>query len=486
MHEEWWGLLTVGREKKLAYDTFASIESPATGGLSPSPSTAPPPSAAPPGACSIAGSDRYAPNLGGCCAGLLVCVESRQGLPDYCAIGSPGFGSSCWADIHICHQGCGPTGAPPPPSMSSSPPPSSKPSPAPTSVPPPPPPPPPSRSPPPPPLPLSPAPLVWPPPSPSSAPECAARCADTHCNAANGYPYCCGDNGNCYNSAAQVSSSGCAVPCGPYPNSSPEPASSPPPSASPQSAPPPSPSPRSAPPPSDGAPPPSPPSPVTMPTPSPSTAPECAARCADTHCNAANGYPYCCGDNGNCYNSAAQVSSSGCAVPCGPYPNTTGLSPPSLLFPPPPAPAGQSPAPAPAGLEQSECEATCANTHCHEGNGYPYCCGDQGNCYSSEVQSVGELPPRASPSRESLQPSIGATGCVGLLRDVWPVPSPSTKVCDPSRANASPHSLDSSPMVAHGRSFSFGDGLGIEMAGDGLQRVRRRAKQAASSRCALS
>ena len=90
------------------------------------------------------------------------------------------------------------------------------------------------------------------------------------------------------------------------------------------------------------------------------------------------------------------------------------------------------------------------------------------------------------PRGESLQPSIGATGCVGLLREVWPVPSPSTKVCDPSRANASPHSLDSSPMIAHGRSFSFGDGLGIEMAGDGLQRARRRAKQAASSRCALS
>jgi len=162
-----------------------------------------------------------------------------------------------------------------------------------------------------------------------------------------------------------------------------------------------------------------------MPTPSPSTAPECAARCADTHCNAANGYPYCCGDNGNCYNSAAQVSSSGCAVPCGPYPNTTGLSPPSLLFPPPPAPAGQSPAPAPAGLEQSECEATCANTHCHEGNGYPYCCGDQGNCYSSEEQ-------------------LAASGCSAMC---GPYPRPPQK------------------------SFSFGDGLGIEMAGIWLERL---------------
>jgi len=64
--------------------------------------------------CSTAGSDRWGPNLGGCCNGLAPCVESRA-ISDskYCAPDDSNYGSTCWSTTRICRSQCAQTTASP-------------------------------------------------------------------------------------------------------------------------------------------------------------------------------------------------------------------------------------------------------------------------------------------------------------------------------------------------------------------------------------
>jgi endonuclease/exonuclease/phosphatase family metal-dependent hydrolase len=60
-----------------------------------------------PSICSLDGSDRWSPDLGGCCSELDECVEQRSTDDSYyCPANDPQHGSSCWSTILMCRSEC--------------------------------------------------------------------------------------------------------------------------------------------------------------------------------------------------------------------------------------------------------------------------------------------------------------------------------------------------------------------------------------------
>jgi endoglucanase len=60
--------------------------------------------------CSKAGTNRYYPDHGGCCGGLVVCKEARSTSDSaYCPVGSAGHGTNCWSKIDMCRSSCAST-----------------------------------------------------------------------------------------------------------------------------------------------------------------------------------------------------------------------------------------------------------------------------------------------------------------------------------------------------------------------------------------
>jgi len=60
-------------------------------------------------ACSTADTDRYYPDLSACCNGLTECVEDRpKNNSAYCAASDPGHGITCWSQIVMCRTTCQP------------------------------------------------------------------------------------------------------------------------------------------------------------------------------------------------------------------------------------------------------------------------------------------------------------------------------------------------------------------------------------------
>lgn len=63
-----------------------------------------------PRVCSRDGSDRWGPDLGGCCSALDECVEQRSENDSYhCPASDPQHGSSCWSTILMCRKDCSPS-----------------------------------------------------------------------------------------------------------------------------------------------------------------------------------------------------------------------------------------------------------------------------------------------------------------------------------------------------------------------------------------
>eukprot|EP00931_Biecheleriopsis_adriatica_P084163 TRINITY_DN578_c0_g1_i2.p1 TRINITY_DN578_c0_g1~~TRINITY_DN578_c0_g1_i2.p1 ORF type:complete len:430 (-),score=47.00 TRINITY_DN578_c0_g1_i2:373-1662(-) len=57
--------------------------------------------------CSEADTNRYYPDLGGCCIGLGLCSEPRPTSdPAYCAEDDPKHGFWCWSEITMCRETC--------------------------------------------------------------------------------------------------------------------------------------------------------------------------------------------------------------------------------------------------------------------------------------------------------------------------------------------------------------------------------------------
>jgi endoglucanase len=63
-----------------------------------------------PATCSKVNTNRYHPDLGGCCSGLVECKEARSTSDSvYCPVESAGHGSTCWSKIDMCRTSCGST-----------------------------------------------------------------------------------------------------------------------------------------------------------------------------------------------------------------------------------------------------------------------------------------------------------------------------------------------------------------------------------------
>merc|ERR1719323_2886118 len=57
--------------------------------------------------CSEENTDRFWPDLGGCCSGLIRCDEPRPpSLHHYCPVTDPGHGGLCWSTITMCRRSC--------------------------------------------------------------------------------------------------------------------------------------------------------------------------------------------------------------------------------------------------------------------------------------------------------------------------------------------------------------------------------------------
>jgi len=89
-----------------------------------SPSSPSTPTPSPPtSGCSKADTNRFWPDLGGCCSGLAECKEARPTSDSvYCPVGSAGHGSTCWSTIDMCRSSCGSSPTPSPPTPTPSPP----------------------------------------------------------------------------------------------------------------------------------------------------------------------------------------------------------------------------------------------------------------------------------------------------------------------------------------------------------------------------
>jgi hypothetical protein len=57
-------------------------------------------------ACSEVNTDRFHLEYGGCCTGLMECVEARPSNRGYCSIEDPNHNISCWSTIRMCRSKC--------------------------------------------------------------------------------------------------------------------------------------------------------------------------------------------------------------------------------------------------------------------------------------------------------------------------------------------------------------------------------------------